>query len=177
MGRGQTRKRRRSPAAPAPALARTSPAPLPRATVASRDRPRRDLRRFVYAGLDFLFAGVQICLILYVVPNRLPSASVHLWSLPIATALLGVGTLAGGRRGWWLAIVAGSAVLVSTFLLIGRIVVSAAFLAGVYGAFGKAAAMTALVSIMLVVDLVALLPIVQVKYLMTRAGRHAVGMR
>jgi hypothetical protein len=49
---------------------------------------------------------------------------------------------------------------------------SAAFLAGVYGAFGKAAASGALIAVALVIEVVALLPIVQVKYLMSRAGRR-----
>jgi len=45
----------------------------------------------------------------------------------------------------------------------------------VYGAFGKAAATFALVMVALLVELVALLPVVQVKYLMTRSGRRAFG--
>jgi len=46
----------------------------------------------------------------------------------------------------------------------------------VYGGFGKAAATFSLVMVALVIELVALLPIVQVKYLMTRAGRRVYGM-
>ena len=63
--------------------------------------------------------------------------------------------------------------LLTTIILIVRVLVSAAFLAGVYGAFGKAAATFALVAVALVIELVALLPIVQIKYLMSRAGRRA----
>ncbi len=75
---------------------------------------------------------------------------------------MGAGTLIGGRHGWWTAIAAGSALLLSTILLIARILISASFLAGVYGAFGKAAATFALISVALTVELVALLPIVQI---------------
>lgn len=133
-----------------------------------------DRRRWIYGGLDLAFAAMQAILIWKVVPqNRLPSASFHLWTLPLATLVMGIGTMMGGRRGWKVAVVAGSAALLSTILLIARIIVSAAFLSGVYGAFGKAAAMTALISVALLVELVALLPVVQVKYLMTRAGRRA----
>ena len=138
--------------------------------------PGSDARRWIYGGLDLAFAILQAILIWKVVPNRLPSASFHLWTLPILTFVMGVGTLVGGPRGWWTAVVAGSAALLSTILLIVRIVISAAFLSGVYGAFGKAAAMTALMSVALIVELVALLPIVQVKYLMTRAGRRNYGV-
>lgn len=151
----------------------TSKASLP---VAHVYPPRKDLRRWIYGGLDIAFAVTQAILIWKVIPNRLPSASFHLWTLPIATGLLGVGTLLGGPRGWKIAMVGGSVALLSTILLVLRIIVSAAFLSGVYGAFGKAAAMTAMISVALIVELVALLPIVQVKFLMTRAGRRAYGV-
>lgn len=137
---------------------------------------RSDPRRWIYAGLDVALALIQAILIWKVVPNRLPSASVHLWTLPICTFALGLGMIRGGKQGWWIGVVAGSVALLSTVLLIVRIVISAAFLSGVYGAFGKAAAMTAMISVALIVELVALLPIVQVKYLMTRAGRRAFGV-
>jgi len=126
--------------------------------------------------LDVVFAVGYAFAIWKVIPNRLPSAAAHLWAFPIATLVMAVGTLHGGPRGWRIAVVGGSLVLLSTVLLIVRIVVSAAFLAGVYGAFGKAAAMFSLVLVALVIELVALLPIVQLKYLLTRAGRRAYGV-
>jgi hypothetical protein len=136
----------------------------------------RDLRRWIYGGLDALFAVVYAIAIWKVIPNRLPSAAAHLWMFPLATLVMAAGTLLGTRRGWWIAVVGGSAVLLAMVLLIVRILISAAFLAGVYGAFGKAAATFALVMVALVIELVALLPIVQIKYLMTRTGRRAYGM-
>ena len=138
--------------------------------------PEKDPRPWIYGGLDVVFALAQAVLIWKVIPNRLPSAAVHLWTLPIAMFALGIGTMLRSRIGWKIAVVAGSVALLSTVLLIARIIVSAAFLSGVYGAFGKAAAMTALTSVALIVELVALLPIVQVKYLMTRAGRTVFGV-
>jgi hypothetical protein len=149
---------------------------MARGSEKSKVRPRRDARRAIYTALDVLLAVAQAFLIAKVIPNRLPSASFHLWTLPVTTFAMGVGMVIGGRRGWYVALIAGSAALLSTVLLIVRIIVSAAFLSGVYGAFGKAAAMTALTSVALLVELVALLPIVQVKYLMTQAGRRAFGM-
>jgi hypothetical protein len=74
-------------------------------------------------------------------------------------------------------VVGGSIVLLAMVALIVRILISAAFLAGVYGAFGKAAATFSIVMIALAIEAVALLPIVQVKYLMSRAGRRAYGVR
>ena len=139
-------------------------------------RDTRDVRRWIYGGLDVLFAAVYAIAIWKVIPNRLASAAAHLWTFPVATLVMAAGTLLGTRRGWWIAVIGGSAVLLAMVLLIVRILISAAFLAGVYGAFGKAAATFALVMIALVIELVAILPIVQVKYLMTRAGRRAYGV-
>ncbi len=134
---------------------------------------RPDVRRWIYGGLDLLFALVYVIALLTVIPNRHLSATVHLWSLPLCMLALGVGTLLGTRRGRTLALVAGSLLLAAVALMLVRLVVSAAFLAGVYGSFGTAASVLTLVAAALVVELVALLPIVQVKYLMSRAGRRA----
>jgi hypothetical protein len=136
----------------------------------------RDPRRWIYAGLDVVFAAIYAIAIAKVIPNRLPSATIHLWTFPVASGAMAVGMLTGQRTGWWIAVIGGTLSLGSMVLLIVRIAISAAFLAGVYGAFGKAAATFALVMVALVIELVALLPIVQVKYLMTRAGRRAFEM-
>lgn len=138
--------------------------------------PRPDVRRWIYGGLDLALGATYAVVIIALVPNRLPSAVFHLWTLPACALAMGAGTLLGGRHGWWTAIIAGSALLLSVIALIARILISAAFLAGVYGAFGKAASAFALIAVGLIVELVALLPIVQIKFLMTRAGRRAYGM-
>lgn len=163
--------------------ARAKHKPKPRAATPTAPSPpqrdsrdNRDIRPWLYGGLDVAFAALYAFAIWEVIPNRLPSAAVHLWTFPVATLAMAAGMVLGGRRGWRIAVIAGSAMLFSTFLLIVRIAISAAFLAGVYGAFGKAASTFALVMVALVVELVALLPIVQVKYLMTRAGRRAFGL-
>ena len=135
----------------------------------------RDPRRWIYGYLDLGFALFYAVAIWKVIPNRLPSAAIHLWTIPATMAMMGAGTLLGGPRGWRIAILGGSLLLVSTFVMIVRIVISAAFLAGVYGAFGQAAATFAMVAILLVVELVALLPIFQVRFLMSRRGRRVYG--
>jgi hypothetical protein len=173
MTRAARSKHKPKAAAPAAPTRPTAPAPV---RVSRVSRTSRDVRRWIYGVLDVVFAVVYAVAIWKVIPNRLPSAAVHLWSFPLATLAMGAGMLHGHARGWWIAVIAGSAVLLSTFVLIVRIAISAAFLAGVYGAFGKAAATFALVMIALVIELVALLPIAQVKYLLTRAGRRAYGM-
>jgi len=141
---------------------------------------KRDLRPTIYGALDQIFAIAYAYTVWKVIPNRLASAAAHLWALPVLAQLMALGTLAAWvpkarRIGWWVAVVSGSLMLAVTVLLIIRVLVSAAFLAGTYGAFGKAAASTAMIGVAVVVEVVALLPVFQIKYLMTRAGRRAYG--
>ncbi len=141
---------------------------------------KRDPRPTIYGALDQIFAIIYAVAVWRLIPNRLASASLHLWALPVLAQLMALGTLSAWvprarRYGWWAAVVSGSLMLVLTVLLIIRVLVSAAFLAGTYGAFGKAAASTALIGVAVVIEVVALLPIFQIKYLMTRAGRRAFG--
>jgi hypothetical protein len=171
---GRAARSTRNPDAAATPTSSAAP-PGPAAPQGGGTAVHRDVRRWIYAGLDLLFATAYALAIWKVIPNRLPSAAVHLWTFPAAAGAMAIGMVLGEPRGWWIAVVAGSAALASLFVLIVRILISAAFLAGVYGAFGKAAATFALVMVAIVVELVALLPIVQVKYLMTRAGRRAFG--
>lgn len=137
---------------------------------------RRDPRRWIYGGLAVGFGLFYTFAVWRLIPNRLPSGMLHLATFPALTAVMALGALLGDRRGWWIAVVGGSLVLASTVLLLARILASAAFLAGVYGAFGKAAASFALIAAAIVVELVALLPICQIRFLMSRAGRRAYGV-
>jgi len=139
---------------------------------------RRDSRPYIYYGLDQVFVAIYAYVIISVIPNRMMSGQVHLWALPVLMQVVAAGMATSFQRnpearrfGWWLAVIGASLLLLTTILLIIRVLISAAFLSGVYGAFGKAAAMSALIGVALVVELVALLPLFQLKYLMTRAGR------
>jgi hypothetical protein len=141
------------------------------------DQPvRTDPRRWIYGGLATAFGLFYWFAMFEVMPNRLPSGMLHLAAIPLFTLMMAAGTLIGQRYGWWIAVVGGSIVLAATIFLIIRMVASAAFLAGVYGAFGKAASTFALVAAALIVELVALLPICQVRFLMARVGRRTYGM-
>jgi hypothetical protein len=137
---------------------------------------RSDPRRWIYGALALVFAVVYVGCLVFVMPNRLPSAAMHLWTIPVFTLVMAIGTIAGGRIGWWFGVLGGSAVLASTIFAIVRILASAAFLAGVYGAFGKAASTFAFVAVALMVEVVALLPICQVRWLMSRSGRRTYGV-
>ena len=139
---------------------------------------RRDVRPFIYYALDQLFVAVYAYALIAVIPNRLPSAAIHLWAIVAAMQIMALGTLAivwprARPIGRWIALAGGTLLLALAIGVIVRVLVSAAFLAGVYGGFGQAAATFALVAVALVIELVALLPLVQIKYLMSRAGRRA----
>lgn len=173
------KKQTRTAASKAAAKASAPPVPIGKPVVPVR----RDLRPLIYLVLDVLFAVIYFYVLVAVIPNRLMSALIHLYALPVCMLGMGVGMaiklLLGeklARVGWWIAVVSGSLMILSTILLIIRVLVSAAFLAGVYGAFGKAAATSALIGVALVIEVVALVPLFQVKYLMTRAGRRAFAM-
>jgi hypothetical protein len=138
---------------------------------------RKDPRPYIYLAIDQLAVIAYVVVIVKVVPTWLTSAKANLWSIPLALQIMAIGTAsiyvpAWKRTGRKVAIVGGSLLLLTTFIIIVRLLASAAFLAGVYGAFGKAAASGALIAVALVIEAVALLPIVQVKWLMSRAGRR-----
>jgi hypothetical protein len=139
---------------------------------------RTDPRPYIYFGIDQFAVIVYTIVIVKLVPTWLTSAKMNLWSIPLALQIMALGTASVfvpkyKKLGRQVAIVGGSLLLLTTFIIIVRLLASAAFLAGVYGAFGKAASTFALVAIALIVELVALLPIVQIKFLMSRAGRRA----
>src|SRR5689334_6319487 len=104
----------------------------------------RDLRPYIYLALNQIFVAIYVYVLSAVIPNRLASAAVHLWALPVLLQLMAIGMATRffgsekfRRIGWWAAVVAGSGLLLVTVLLIVRVLVSAAFLSGVYGALGK----------------------------------------
>jgi hypothetical protein len=136
---------------------------------------RRDPRPFIYAGFDFGFALLYAVLFTSVIPNRHAWAQAMLYGFPLLAAAMGVAMIVRGTWGWRIAAGACGLMLGLTVVLLALVLMSAAFLAGVYGAFGEAASMMALVGAALVIELLALLPAFQLKYLMTRTGRRSFG--
>lgn len=134
--------------------------------------PGHDVRRYVYAGLDLLLALVH-AVIAVMAPTRHASGQVVLWGVVLMFVVAAFGALLGRPLGRRLAIGALATLLVIEVLLLILIVSSAAFLAGVFGAFGTGGAVIALVAGLLSIQTVALVPALELKYLMTRAGRRA----
>jgi hypothetical protein len=163
---GGKRGKPKTPAAAAPA------SKLPEARVVGT---RRDPRRWIYATLDMIFAVVYALVVTEVVRTRVPFDQLLLLTLPYGAALMAVGIVVGRRAGWWISVIGCAALLLSAVILIIVIVVSASFLAGVYGALGMMAAVFALLAAALMVEAVVLVPLFQLKFLMTRSGRRSVG--
>jgi hypothetical protein len=133
---------------------------------------QRDIRPFVYAGLDFLFAAA-FCTLAALAPNRHAIGQFVLVALPLAALAMGAGTALRGRWGWRIAITGCAVLLGLELLLLVLLLLSAAFLSGVYGSFGRGAAALTLLVAALSFELVALLPALQLKYLLGSAGRRA----
>lgn len=136
----------------------------------------RDLRPFIYGGLNILFAVAYAVILSSVLHTRHATGKILLWSLVVAMVGLAAGTLSRHRIGRRVAIGCAIALLAATALLLAGLVSSAAFLSGVYGAFGKAASTFTLIAAALIIEAVGLLPAFQLKYLMTRAGKRAYGV-
>lgn len=178
----QKRPRRRSqraePTAPEDAAAPREPAnPAasgkhwpPAAPVTARSG--REVRPYIYAGFDFAAAAVYSVVLLVLAPTRHPLHATLLWSAVAAVALAGAGMLWRNRWGWRIAAAGCALLLLLAIVLLVLILLSASFLAGVYGSMGQGAAMMALLAGALVIELIALLPAFQLKFLLTRAGQR-----
>ena len=136
----------------------------------------RDPRRFIYVAIDVVFTVAYLIVLSDLLHNRHAWARAILYLLPLATAVMAVGTAMGRKVGWWMTIGAGTAMLVWTVGFIILLLTTASFLSGVYGAFGKAAASGMLLAVAIIIEVVAFLPALQLKWSLTRAGRRAFGL-
>ncbi|HVV88651.1 MAG TPA: hypothetical protein VHE35_36655, partial [Kofleriaceae bacterium] len=137
---------------------------------------RRDPRRWIYVVLDLLLTTGYLVFATRLAVNRHAWASALLELLPLGAWTMTVGTLMAWRRSWWLTVAGGALVLA---WMIGAMIIVlyfASYLAGVYGGFGKAASLGALVSMALLVELIGLVPAFQLRWALGRAGRRAFGL-
>jgi len=161
----------------APAAASSRPAPDE-----PRVAPRRalisgvDARAWIYIGADLIFMIGYVWAFSELLHNRFGWARGILYILPLCTWLMAIGTLLSGRVGWVFTLIGGTGMLVWTVAFICVLLITASYLSGVYGAFGKAAASGAILSTAFVVQFAATLPALQLKWAMTRSGRRAFGL-
>jgi hypothetical protein len=174
MAKSRRKRARADGGAPTAERSDDSEATAPPAAPPARARAR-ERRPYIYAGFDFAFAALYAFLLAQV-PTRHPLHGALLWSTVAAVVLAGAGMVVRNRWGWRVAVAGCAALLVVTVALLVLVLVSASFLAGVYGSMGRGAALMALVAGALIVELCGLLPALQLKFLMTRAGRRWFGL-
>jgi hypothetical protein len=134
-----------------------------------------DPRRRIYGAVDLAFAALH-AVVLGLAPTRHAGGKLLFAAVIAAYAAAGVASLIGRRPGHRVAAAACLALLGLEVVLLVAMVASAAFLSGVFGAFGQGAAGITLVLAFLSIQLVALVPALQLKDLRTRAGRRAFGL-
>ncbi|MBZ0236687.1 MAG: hypothetical protein K8M05_30445 [Deltaproteobacteria bacterium] len=161
-GKPASRSASASTSAPAPAAARVTPA--------------RDPRRWIYIGADIVFTIGFLWAFSELLHNRFGWARGILYVLPACTLIMAVGTAVRGKWGWIATLVGGTGMILWAIAFIIVLLVTASYLSGVYGAFGKAAASGAILSTAFVVQFAATLPALQMKWAMTRGGRRAFGL-
>lgn len=163
-------------ASQAPASRELKTATAPAASVsgepAQRTSGRRELRPYVYAVFDLGLAVLWAVLLTTQLQSRHGWASALLWSMVLLAVGMAASMFVRNKWGWRAASVCCGGLLVLWVFVLVSLLMSAAFLSGVYGSFGRAAAMGALAIAALSVELVALVPAFQLKFLMTRAGRR-----
>jgi fucose 4-O-acetylase-like acetyltransferase len=136
----------------------------------------RDIRPYIYGILNLAFASMYAYAFTTLIPSRHTGTRIIIWSLIAVVAAKGVSMIVARRWSWLVAALGCMVALLIAFLMFALCVSSTAFLSGVYGAYGRGASAMTLVGAALIIELVALVPALQLKYLMTRAGRRRFGL-
>ena len=119
----------------------------------------------LYGILDLSFAALYAFIAFVAAPSRE-------WAYPTGVAIVcillagaGVGLLLGKSWGRLLALIASWTLLAGCAAVITALVFSSAYLRGVYGGFGRGAALVCLLFAALVFELAGLFPIFQIRFL------------
>jgi hypothetical protein len=141
--------------------------------VAARAAIERRLRR--HGALDVGFALLYAALGLWLFPSRRPGFSEALMALVLLLLVAGASLLLRLRMARTVALVAQGALALFTLVVTALLVASAAYLRGIYGPLGQAAAAISLIVAALVVELCGLLPLFQIPLLLDPAVRRSLG--
>jgi hypothetical protein len=125
----------------------------------------------LYGALDLGFAAFYAWAGFLFVPGRSIVFNVTLALVCVLLAVGGAGLLAGARWGRAAAIAASALLLAFSVVVITLMVASSAYLRGVYGALGEGLAVVCLVIAALLVELFALLPLFQLRFLLRHGDR------
>ncbi len=121
-----------------------------------------------FGVVDLALAVLYAFLVLRVAPSR--SAGFTAVALGASTVLAagGIGMMVQSRLGLIVAAVAASSMVAATAVLILLLVASAAYLHGIYDGIGQAGAALAILAALLAVEVVGLVPVLQLVHLWRR---------
>src|SRR5262245_56543573 len=129
-----------------------------------------------YGLANLAFAALYAWIAYVLAPSRRPAFPIGVGAVCLLLAGSGVGLLAGARWGVRLALVACWTLVVGCALVVAALVLSSAYLRGVYGGFGRGAAVVSLLVAALVIELGGLLPLFEIRFL-RRLGERERGGR
>jgi hypothetical protein len=121
-----------------------------------------------YGALDISFAALYCWFGFVFVPGRSTLFNMALAAVAGLMVVAGIGLIWRAKWGCVLAIVASVVLLAFTAVVLVGLVVSSAYLSGVYGALGQGMAVTCLLVAALVVEAFGLLPLFQLRFLLGR---------
>ncbi len=122
----------------------------------------------LYGALDVAFAALYAWIGFVLAPAHWLPFSVGLAFTCVLLAVGGLGLVFHQRWARPAAIAASIVLLVFAALVILGLVASSAYLRGIYGALGQGMAVMALIVAALVIELFALLPLFQLRFLLGR---------
>jgi hypothetical protein len=131
-------------------------------------KPQRNSASTAFGIVDLALAVLYAFLILRVIPSRSGTFTGVALAASALLAVGGVGMLVQSRLGLVLAAVAAAAMVAATFALVLLLVASAAYLHGIYDGIGQAGAAIAIVAALLVIEVVGLVPALQLVHLWRR---------
>ncbi len=121
--------------------------------------PERTLK--IFGALDILFGTVYLFSFLYVVPPYSDFFKIPVYGLSILLIAAGIIMISTKKAGFWAGVIAGCGLLLTCLVLLGLLTSSAAYLYGLYGAFGKGATYVTFFVMSLVVTWFGVLPCFQ----------------
>ena len=119
----------------------------------------------IYGVLDLLVAGLYVYIFIALVPSRSSLFTAIAMGLCALLAAGGVGLISGASWGRKVAAVAAGAWLLACAVLITLLLMSAAYLHGIYNGIGQAGAAIGMLMAALAFELVGLLPALQLAHL------------
>jgi hypothetical protein len=121
-----------------------------------------------FGVVDLALAGLYALLVLRVVPSR--SSTFTLVALLASTLLAagGIGMIVQSRLGLLVAAVAAACMVAATAALILLLLASAAYLHGIYDGIGQAGAALAIIAALLAIEVIGLVPALQLVHLWRR---------